>query len=65
MSVLRHGAMALAAAGLAVGLLALAEGWHRGPTVPPEEDPTKLGPILLDLQERARKNAGMNGMDLD
>ena len=47
------------------GLLAIAEGWHRGPTVAPEEDPAKLGPIMMDLQKRARKNAGMNGMDLD
>jgi hypothetical protein len=47
------------------GLLAIAEGWHRGPTATPEEDPTKLGPILLGLQEKARKNAGMNGVDLD
>jgi NAD(P)-dependent dehydrogenase (short-subunit alcohol dehydrogenase family) len=47
------------------GLLAIAEGWHRGPTVEPEEDPAKLGPIMMDLQARARKNAGMNGIDLD
>jgi NAD(P)-dependent dehydrogenase (short-subunit alcohol dehydrogenase family) len=47
------------------GVLAIAEGWHRGPTAAPEEDPTKLGPILLDLQARTRKNAGMNGADLD
>ncbi len=47
------------------GLLAIAEGWHRGPTATPEEDPTKLGPIMLELQAKARKNAGMNGMDLD
>jgi NAD(P)-dependent dehydrogenase (short-subunit alcohol dehydrogenase family) len=47
------------------GLLAIAEGWHRGPTAEPEEDPTKLGPIMLALQEKARKNAGMNGVDLD
>jgi NAD(P)-dependent dehydrogenase (short-subunit alcohol dehydrogenase family) len=47
------------------GLLSIAEGWHRGPTVAPEEDPAKLGPILLDLQARARKNAGMDGKDLD
>ena len=47
------------------GLLAIAEGWHRGPTVAPEEDPTKLGPIMMDLQARARKNAGMNGIELD
>jgi NAD(P)-dependent dehydrogenase (short-subunit alcohol dehydrogenase family) len=47
------------------GLLAIAEGWHRGPAAEPEEDPTKLGAILLDLQARARKNAGMDGKDLD
>jgi NAD(P)-dependent dehydrogenase (short-subunit alcohol dehydrogenase family) len=47
------------------GLLAIAESWHRGPTVDPEEDPTKLGSIMMDLQARARKNAGMNGVDLD
>ena len=47
------------------GILAIAEGWHRGPTATPVEDPTKLGAVLLDLQARARKNAGMNGMDLD
>jgi NAD(P)-dependent dehydrogenase (short-subunit alcohol dehydrogenase family) len=47
------------------GLLAIAEGWHRGPTATPVEDPSKLGPVMMDLQARARKNAGMNGMDLD
>jgi NAD(P)-dependent dehydrogenase (short-subunit alcohol dehydrogenase family) len=47
------------------GLLAIAEGWHRGPTATPIEDPSKLGPTMLDLQARARKNAGMNGKDLD
>jgi NAD(P)-dependent dehydrogenase (short-subunit alcohol dehydrogenase family) len=47
------------------GLLAIAEGWHRGPTVAPEEDPAKLGPVMMALQEKARKNAGMNGVDLD
>ena len=47
------------------GLLAISEGWHRGPTAPHQSDPSKLGPIMMDLQARARKNAGMNGMDLD
>jgi NAD(P)-dependent dehydrogenase (short-subunit alcohol dehydrogenase family) len=47
------------------GLLSIAEGWHRGPTVEPEEDPSKLGPILMEMQARARKNAGMDGEDLD
>ena len=47
------------------GMYAVAEGWHRGPTCEPVEDPTKLGPILRDMVKRARKNAGMNGQDLD
>ena len=45
--------------------LAVAEGWHRGPTVEPVEDPTKLGPVVDELVRAARKNAGMNGRDLD
>ena len=43
----------------------IAESWHRGPTVAPLDDPTKLGPIVADLLQRARKNAGMDGQDLD
>jgi NAD(P)-dependent dehydrogenase (short-subunit alcohol dehydrogenase family) len=46
-------------------MLAVAEGWHRGPTVEPVEDPTLIGPIARELVKRARKNAGMDGMDLD
>jgi NAD(P)-dependent dehydrogenase (short-subunit alcohol dehydrogenase family) len=46
-------------------ILAIAEGWHRGPTIPPVDDPTKLGPIVKDLVAKARKNAGMDGKDLD
>jgi NAD(P)-dependent dehydrogenase (short-subunit alcohol dehydrogenase family) len=42
-------------------VLAIAEGWHRGPRVGPEDDPTKLGPLVADLLSKARKNAGMNG----
>jgi NAD(P)-dependent dehydrogenase (short-subunit alcohol dehydrogenase family) len=47
------------------GVLGIAEGWHRGPTVKPVKDPKTLGPIVADLVARARKNAGMDGMDLD
>jgi NAD(P)-dependent dehydrogenase (short-subunit alcohol dehydrogenase family) len=47
------------------GNLSIAEGWHRGPTATPIEDPSKLGPTMMDLQKRARLNAGMNGKDLD
>ena len=46
-------------------VLAVAEGWHRGPTAEPVDDPTRIGPIATELVARARKNAGMNGQDLD
>lgn len=46
-------------------VLAIAEGWHRGPTHKAVGDPKALGPIVADLMSRARKNAGMNGMDFD
>ena len=46
-------------------MLAIAEGWHRGPTVPPVADPKELGPIVAKMMSEARKNAGMNGQDLD
>ena len=46
-------------------MLAVAESWHRGPTVEPVDDPTKIGPVLRDLVKAARKNAGMDGRDLD
>lgn len=46
-------------------VLAIAEGWHRGPTVEPVDDPKKLGPIVKEMVAKARKNAGMNGEDLD
>ena len=43
----------------------IAEGWHRGPVTEPLDDPTKLGPVVAELLSRARRNAGMNGQDLD
>lgn len=47
------------------GVLAIAEGWHRGPSVDPVKDPTTLGPIVRKLVSEARLNAGMNGKDQD
>ena len=47
------------------GILAIAEGWHRGPTVEQIDDPTTLGPVVAELMAHARLNAGMNGQDLD
>ena len=46
-------------------VLAIAEGWHRGPTVGPVEDPTTLGPVVRRLVDESRLNAGMDGQDLD
>ena len=43
----------------------IAEGWHRGPTAEPLEDPTAIGPVVAELMQRARMNAGMDGQDLD
>ena len=46
-------------------VLAVAEGWHRGPTTEPVDDPTAIGAVVADLVKGARKNAGMDGKDLD
>ena len=42
-------------------VLAIAEGWVRGPRHAPIEDPTALGPIVRDLLAKARLNSGMGG----
>ncbi len=42
-------------------MLAIAEGWHRGPSTAPIDDPTKIGDAVRDLDARARPNAGMDG----
>ena len=44
-------------------MLAVAEGWHRGPSADPVEDPAWVGPIVEDLLARARPPADMNGAD--
>jgi NAD(P)-dependent dehydrogenase (short-subunit alcohol dehydrogenase family) len=41
--------------------LAVAEGWHRGPSLPPVEDPEDVGPVVQELLSKARPNAGMDG----
>jgi len=46
-------------------ILAVAEGWHRGPVTKPIADPTKMGSVVDELLRTARKNAGMDGQDLD
>jgi NAD(P)-dependent dehydrogenase (short-subunit alcohol dehydrogenase family) len=44
-------------------VLAIAEGWHRGPRVEPVDDPVRMGPVVADLLAKARPNAGMDGED--
>jgi NAD(P)-dependent dehydrogenase (short-subunit alcohol dehydrogenase family) len=46
-------------------VLAIAEGWHRGPTTEPIDDPEKLDAAVRELLGKARKNADMNGQDFD
>ncbi len=43
--------------------LSVAEGWHRGPTAEPVDDPAALGPIVTKLVAEARPNANMFGYD--
>jgi NAD(P)-dependent dehydrogenase (short-subunit alcohol dehydrogenase family) len=43
--------------------LAVAEGWHRGPSARPVEDPAAVGPVVEDLLARARPPADMEGRD--
>jgi NAD(P)-dependent dehydrogenase (short-subunit alcohol dehydrogenase family) len=43
--------------------LAIAEGWHKGPTTQPTDDPTEIGAKVADLLADARANADMVGND--
>jgi NAD(P)-dependent dehydrogenase (short-subunit alcohol dehydrogenase family) len=42
-------------------MLAIAEGWVRGPQATQPDDPAQLKPIVADLMSRARLNADMMG----
>ena len=44
-------------------VLAVAEGWHRGPTHEPVLDPEAIDPVARDLAARARRNADIHGQD--
>lgn len=46
-------------------VLAIAEGWHRGPTGDPIDDPTSLDTAVRALLAKARPNADMQGQDKD
>jgi NAD(P)-dependent dehydrogenase (short-subunit alcohol dehydrogenase family) len=43
--------------------LAIAEGWHRGPSMEAIEDPEELGAAVEHLMTEARPNADMSGAD--
>jgi len=43
--------------------LSVSEGWHRGPTVAPLDDPTRYGALVEQLMADARPNADMSGND--
>lgn len=43
--------------------LSVAEGWHRGPTAQPVDDPALVGEIVQQLVADARPNANMFGYD--
>ncbi len=42
--------------------LAVAEGWARGPSTQPIDDPTRLGSVVEALLAGARPNSGMDGV---
>jgi NAD(P)-dependent dehydrogenase (short-subunit alcohol dehydrogenase family) len=44
-------------------VLAVAEGWHRGPTAQPVDDPAQVDQVMRGLLARARPPAGMDGAD--
>ena len=45
--------------------VSVSEGWHRGPTAQPIDDPEAIGPMVIDLVSKARPNANMLGYDKD
>jgi NAD(P)-dependent dehydrogenase (short-subunit alcohol dehydrogenase family) len=44
-------------------MLAVAEGWHRGPSVAAVDDPAAVDEIVRELLSRTRAPAGMDGKD--
>ncbi|MEY2455236.1 MAG: hypothetical protein QOK06_330 [Acidimicrobiaceae bacterium] len=44
-------------------VLAVAEGWHRGPTAEPVDDPAAVDEVVRALLANARPPAGMDGAD--
>jgi NAD(P)-dependent dehydrogenase (short-subunit alcohol dehydrogenase family) len=47
------------------GMVAVCEGWRRGAEIEQIEDPAALGPHIREMMAKARKNSGMDGLELD
>ena len=45
-------------------MLAVAEGWHRGPTSAAVDDPEQVDDVIRGLLAQTRAPAGMDGKDL-
>ena len=48
-----------------VGRFAVSEGWRRGAEVPQVADPAEAGRLIREMMPKARKNSGMDGLELD
>ncbi len=46
-------------------ILGIAEGWHRGPTATPVDDPNQVDSVVRQLLASARGNADMNGAEAE
>jgi NAD(P)-dependent dehydrogenase (short-subunit alcohol dehydrogenase family) len=47
------------------GVLAIAEGWRRGPSAEPIADPTGIGPIVTGMVKAAKGNVDMDSREVD
>lgn len=45
--------------------IAVLEGWRRGAEVPQVEDPREAGRLFRQMMGKVKKNAGMDGLELD
>ncbi len=45
--------------------IAVLEGWRRGAEVPQTEDPREAGRLFRQMMGKVKKNAGMDGLELD
>ena len=48
-----------------VGRIAVCEGWRRGAEAPQVADPVEAGRLIREMLPKARRNSGMDGLELD